>query len=193
METLIIATHNAGKAAEIRRLLEKQYVVQSLKDLDFHEEIEENGDSFQENALIKARRIFDEFGKPCFADDSGLEVDALDGAPGIRSARFAGEPADDSANNRLLLEKLAGNPNRGAQFKTVIAYIDGLGNEHFFSGVVRGSLLSELSGDQGFGYDPLFVPEGKEITFAQMTKDEKNQISHRGMAIKELISYLAQP
>ena len=191
MESLIIATHNAGKAAEISKLLEGKYVVKSLKDLDFHEEIVEDGDSFQENALIKAQTIYDKFGVPCFADDSGLEVDALDGAPGIYSARFAGEPSNDTVNNQLLLEKLKGISDRDAQFRTVIAYIDGRGEKHFFTGLVRGSLLPELSGDQGFGYDPLFVPEGEDRTFAQMSKDEKNRISHRGIAIKQLISYLA--
>lgn len=191
METLIIATHNVGKAAEINRLLEGKYEVKSLKDLGYHEEIVEDGDSFQANALIKARTIFEKFGKPCFADDSGLEVDALGGAPGIYSARFAGEPSDDSANNLLLLEKLEGNANRGAQFRTVIAYIDGSGQEHFFTGIVRGTLLARLTGDQGFGYDPLFLPEGESRTFAQMSKDEKNRISHRGIAINHLISYLA--
>lgn len=191
METLIIATHNAGKAAEISKQLEGQYVVQSLKDLGFHEEIVEDGNSFQENALIKARTIFKKFGKSCFADDSGLEVDALDGAPGIYSARFAGEPANDAANIQHLLEKLKNSSNRGAQFRTVIAYIDSKGEEHFFSGLVRGNLHTELTGDQGFGYDPLFVPEGESRTFAQMSKEEKNRISHRGIAIKQLISYLA--
>ncbi len=191
METLIIATHNEGKTSEIRRLLQDQYDVRSLKDLDFQDEIEEYGNSFQENALIKARVIFEKFGKPCFADDSGLEVDALNGAPGVRSARFAGEVSNDAANNQLLLEKLNDNNDRGAQFKTVIAYIDGNGHEHFFTGLVRGNLLAELTGDQGFGYDPLFIPNGESRTFAQMSKDEKNQISHRGIAIKHLISYLA--
>lgn len=191
METLIIATHNAGKAAEINRLLEGKFEVKSLKDLAYHDEIIEDGESFQANALIKARTIFKKFGVPCFADDSGLEVDALDGAPGIYSARFAGEPSNDVANNQLLLQKLVNNPNRGAQFRTVIAYIDGNGEEHFFTGVVRGKLLTALSGDQGFGYDPLFTPDGENRTFAQMSKDEKNRISHRGIAIKHLISYLA--
>ncbi|MDW3197226.1 MAG: RdgB/HAM1 family non-canonical purine NTP pyrophosphatase [Cytophagales bacterium] len=191
METLIIATHNAGKAAEINRLLEGKYEVKSLKDLGYHEEIVEDGDSFKANALIKARTIFEKFGKPCFADDSGLEVDALDGAPGVYSARFAGEPSDDTANNQLLLEKLEGNSDRHAQFRTVIAYIDGGGKEQFFTGIARGSLLTSLTGDQGFGYDPLFLPEGETRTFAQMSKDEKNRISHRGIAINHLISYLA--
>ncbi len=193
METLIIATHNAGKAAELNRLLEGKFEVRSLKDLDYNDEIIEDGDSFRANALIKAKTIFEKFGVPCFADDSGLEVDALDGAPGIYSARYAGEPSDDEANNRLLLEKLQGNPERGAQFRTVIAYIDNNGDQHFFTGTVRGKILTSLTGDQGFGYDPLFVPDGENRTFAQMSKDEKNRISHRGIAIKHLISYLANP
>lgn len=188
---MIIATHNAGKAAEVNRLLHGKYVVKSLKDLDYHHEIVENGDSFQANALIKAKTIFEKFGKPCFADDSGLEVDSLGGNPGIYSARFAGEHANDEANNQLLLEKLKGKSDRGAQFRTVIAYVDENGSEHFFSGIVRGKLLPELTGGQGFGYDPLFLPDGEDRTFAQMSKDEKNRISHRGIAIRHLISYLA--
>lgn len=193
MKTLIIATHNTGKAAEINGLLEGKFEVKSLKNLAYHDEIVEDGDSFQANALIKARTIYEKFGVPCFADDSGLEVDVLEGAPGIYSARFAGEPSDDTANNRLLLEKLQGKTNRGAQFRTVIAYIDEHGEEHFFSGIVRGKLRTALSGDRGFGYDPLFIPEGENRTFAQMSKEEKNQISHRGIAIKRLIAYLANP
>lgn len=191
MKTLIFASHNENKTTEIRRLLAGKFDVRSLEDLDYHEAIAETGETFQENALIKARTIYDQFSLPCIADDSGLEVEALNGAPGVRSARFAGEPSDDKANNQLLLEKLLQESNRNAQFKTVLAFIDEEGKEHTFTGIVRGRLLTELTGDQGFGYDPLFVPDGFDRTFAQMSKDEKNQISHRGIAIQEWIAYIS--
>lgn len=189
--TLIFASHNENKTAEIRRMLAESFEVKSLKDLNYDKPIEETGATFEENSWIKAHTIYRQFGLPCIADDSGLEVDALRGAPGVRSARFAGEPSDDAANNALLLEKLTSVEDRSARFRTVVAFIDEEGKEHTFSGVVEGTILTALSGSQGFGYDPLFVPDGYDRSFAEMSKEEKNQISHRGMAIKALIAYIS--
>jgi XTP/dITP diphosphohydrolase len=186
---IIFASHNANKVAEIRALL-PQYSVQSLIDLEFHEEIPETGSTLEENAEIKARRIFDEFNKPVFADDTGLLVDALNGAPGVYSARYAGEGVDSEANMAKLLEALSTADNRQAHFKTSICFIGPAGQTYFFEGRVDGQILEQKKGDHGFGYDPLFQAEGEDLSFAEMTSLAKNKISHRGRALEAFIHFL---
>ncbi len=189
MNELIFATHNQNKTDEIRAIL-PQYNLQSLADISFTDEIEETGKTLKENALIKAQTIFDKLGKACFADDTGLEVDALNGAPGVYSARYAGNEADSEKNMTKLLAELANKDDRSAAFKTVIAYIDAAGASHLFEGTVEGEIVFEKMGDSGFGYDPIFKPAGYEQTFAQMTPIQKNEISHRSRAVALFISFL---
>lgn len=189
MKELIFASHNANKVAEIARKLEGEYKLLSLTDIGCHEEIVEDGARLEENARIKARYVFEHYGKDCFADDTGLEVKALDGAPGVHTARYAGEEKDNGKNMAKLLSELEGEKERSAQFRTVIcAIVDG--EEYLFEGVAKGSIGTVLSGDKGFGYDPIFYPEGYEITFAEMDMETKNSMSHRGKAVEKLIHFL---
>ena len=190
MKKLVFASNNAHKLSEIRALLGDRIEVVSLSDLQCHDEIPETADTLEGNALIKARYVWERFGLYCFADDTGLEVEALGGAPGVYSARFAGEHATFEDNVSLLLERLSGvaEPRR-ARFRTVIALIDEYGT-HFFEGSVDGEITLERSGNHGFGYDPVFRPEGREETFAQLTEQEKNSMSHRGRAVQKLVNYL---
>lgn len=190
MKKLVFASNNAHKLAEIRSILAGRVEVVSLSDIDCHDDIPETADTLEGNALIKARHIWEHYGLYCFADDTGLEVDALDGAPGVYSARFAGEKATFEDNISLLLERLKGVPApRRAAFRTVIALIDEYGT-HLFEGSVAGEITEERLGGQGFGYDPVFLPAGQTKTFAQLTESEKNSMSHRGRAIQKLASYL---
>ena len=190
MKKLVFASNNAHKLAEIRSILAGRVEVVSLSDIDCHDDIPETADTVEGNALIKARHIWEHYGLYCFADDTGLEVDALDGAPGVYSARFAGEKATFEDNISLLLERLKGVPApRRAAFRTVIALIDEYGT-HLFEGSVAGEITEERLGGQGFGYDPVFLPAGQTKTFAQLTESEKNSMSHRGRAIQKLVSYL---
>jgi XTP/dITP diphosphohydrolase len=186
---IIFASHNVNKVAEIRALL-PQYSVQSLSDLKFDEEIPETGSTLEENAEIKARRIFDEFKKPVFADDTGLLVNALNGAPGVYSARYAGAEASSEANMTKLLNALVGNGNRQAHFKTSICFIGPAGEANFFTGRVDGHILEQRKGKHGFGYDPLFQADGENLSFAEMTSLAKNKISHRGRALEAFIRFL---
>ena len=163
----------------------------SLNDIGCHDDIPETADTLQGNALIKARYIHEKFGVDCFADDTGLEVEALDGAPGVYSARYAGKECDSEANMQKLLQNLTGKSNRNAQFRTVIALII-KGEEKLFNGIVKGTITEEKRGDSGFGYDPVFVPEGFSESFAQMSGDMKNSISHRYRATLELSNYLKE-
>lgn len=190
MKKLVFASNNAHKLSEIRAILGDRIEIISLSDLQCHDEIPETADTLEGNALIKARYVWEHYGLYCFADDTGLEVEALGGAPGVYSARFAGEHASFEDNVRLLLERLSGvvAPRR-ARFRTVIALIDEYGT-HFFEGSVEGEITLERSGDHGFGYDPIFRPEGREETFAQLTEQEKNSMSHRGRAVQKLVRYL---
>ena len=190
MKKLVFASNNAHKLSEIRAILGDRIEIVSLSDLQCHEEIPETADTLEGNALIKARYVWEHYGLYCFADDTGLEVEALGGAPGVYSARFAGEHASFEDNVSLLLERLSGvaTPRR-ARFRTVIALIDEYGT-HFFEGSVDGEITLERSGDHGFGYDPIFRPEGREETFAQLTEQEKNSMSHRGRAVQKLVRYL---
>ncbi len=190
MKKLVFASNNAHKLAEIRSILAGRVEVVSLSDIDCHDDIPETADTLEGNALIKARHIWEHYGLYCFADDTGLEVEALDGAPGVYSARFAGEKATFEDNISLLLERLKGVPApRRADFRTVIALIDEYGT-HLFEGSIAGEITEERLGGQGFGYDPVFLPEGQTKTFAQLTESEKNSMSHRGRAIQKLASYL---
>ena len=190
MKKLVFASNNAHKLSEIRAILGDRIEIISLSDLQCHDEIPETADTLEGNALIKARYVWEHYGLYCFADDTGLEVEALGGAPGVYSARFAGEHASFEDNVSLLLERLSGvAAPRRARFRTVIALIDEYGT-HFFEGSVNGEITLERSGDHGFGYDPIFRPEGREETFAQLTEQEKNSMSHRGRAVQKLVRYL---
>jgi XTP/dITP diphosphohydrolase len=189
LSKLIFATNNLKKLEEVKHHLSGKYSVLSLSDLGFTEEIEETGTTFRQNAALKATIISEKYGLDCFADDSGLEVDALNGAPGVYSARFAGEPKNDKANNDLLLAKLAGVKNRKANFITVIALKTG-SEIFYFEGRVEGTISETFMGDNGFGYDPLFLPNGFNKSFAQMSLSEKNKISHRAIAVNKLVDFL---
>jgi XTP/dITP diphosphohydrolase len=186
---IIFASSNRHKLDEIRPLLPPGLDLLSLDDIGFKDEIEETGRTFEENAAIKANAIFEATGSMCFADDSGLEVDALDGKPGVKSARYAGEPADHQKNVQLLLSNLQGKKNRKAGFKTIICLrLDA--KTFFFEGEVKGHIVEEPRGLNGFGYDPVFVPDGHERTFAEMSMEEKNNISHRKIAVSKMMGFL---
>ena len=188
---LVFATNNKHKLQEVRDIVGDRVEVLSLADIDCHDDIPETADTLQGNALIKARHIYEKYGFDCFADDTGLEVEALDGAPGVYSARYAGEECDSEANMRKLLENLTGKTNRNAQFRTVIALIIN-GEEMLFNGIVKGAIATEKKGDSGFGYDPIFVPEGHSASFAQMSSEMKNSMSHRFRATQQLSDYLKE-
>jgi XTP/dITP diphosphohydrolase len=188
-DKLLFATHNKHKAEEIRTLLAGHYDVLTLGETGFHEDIPETGNTLEENAILKARYAFEKTGFDCFADDTGLEVRILTGEPGVYSARYAGTHGNSEANIAKLLTKLEGVSDRGACFRTVIALI--IGNRlHTFEGIVDGIILHEKRGTNGFGYDPVFVPEGQNLSFAEMSLDEKNRYSHRARAIARLIDFL---
>lgn len=188
---LVFATNNRHKLDEVRAIVGDKVEVLSLNDIGCHDDIPETADTLQGNALIKARYIYEKFGVDCFADDTGLEVETLDGAPGVFSARYAGEECNSEANMQKLLQNLTGKSNRNAQFRTVIALII-KGEEKLFNGIVKGTITEEKRGDSGFGYDPVFVPEGFSESFAQMSGDMKNSISHRYRATLELSNYLKE-
>lgn len=188
MKKLIFATHNQNKVQEVNAVFDN-YSIQSLADLNYHQEIEETENTFVGNALLKARHVFEVFKTPVFSDDSGLEVAALDGAPGIYSARYAGEEKNHAKNNAKLLAALANESNRTAQFKTVIAYKDAT-TEVTFEGIVKGCIAKQISGSGGFGYDPLFIPEGYNKTFGELPSAVKLRLSHRSRAIAMLHDYL---
>lgn len=188
MKKIVFATNNSHKLEELRKLTEGKIEILSLNDIDCHDDIPETADTLEGNALIKARWVKERYGYDCFADDTGLEVEALDGAPGVYSARYAGDAHDSQANMRLLISNMKGKDNRKARFRTVIALIEGE-DEKLFEGIVEGVITDEPKGDSGFGYDPIFRPEDYELTFAEMSADEKNSISHRGRAVKRLIDY----
>lgn len=186
---LIFATNNNHKLFEIRNALEGKIEILGLSEAGINEDIPETGSSFEENALQKAEFIFYKYQLNCFADDTGLEVEALNGRPGIYSARYAGDEHNFGNNiNKVLLE-MKDVTNRGAQFRTVIALVIN-GKINYFEGIIKGSLLTEKHGRQGFGYDPIFVPEGYSKTFAEMPIEEKNRISHRAIAVRKLAAFL---
>lgn len=186
---IVIATNNKHKVEEIRSLVGDRIKIISLSELGCKEDIPETGEALEENARQKARYIWEKYGKDCFADDTGLMVDALDGKPGVYSARFAGEKCSFDDNIDLMLEMMEGKTNRKAYFSTVICLIE-QGEEKLFEGSCPGSILTERYGRGGFGYDPIFIPDGYGESFAEMSLEEKNKISHRGKATDKLIKYL---
>ena len=191
LSELLLCTGNPGKVAELRALLPGEMELLSLTDAGLPLDLPETGDSFTANAMEKARFAFERTGLVCIADDSGLEVDVLNGAPGVWSARYAGEAKDDQANIAKLLSELHGVKERGARFRTVIALIDAEG-EYLFEGEVRGSIAQQPRGTNGFGYDPVFLPEMSDLTFAELDAKMKNIISHRGQAVRKLARFLAE-
>lgn len=200
MKTLCFATNNIHKTEEIRALLGPFFVLKNLKDIGCTEELPETQPTLEGNALQKARYVFDHYHVPCFADDTGLEVDSLNGEPGVFSARFArlngvvgqaGEHRSDHDNIELLLSRLATKSNRKARFKTVISWIDE-GEVRSFEGIVNGTIVDNRRGTKGFGYDPVFKPDGSDKTFAEMDLVEKNLISHRALAVKKLVNFLRE-
>lgn len=188
---LVFATNNKHKLEEVRAIVGDRVEILSLNDIDCHDDIPETADTLQGNALIKARYIHEKYNVDCFADDTGLEVEALGGEPGVYSARYAGEACDSQANMHKLLENLTGENNRKAQFRTVIALII-KGEEKLFNGIVKGKISREKMGNSGFGYDPIFIPEGFSQSFAQMSSEMKNSISHRYRATEQLSNYLKE-
>jgi len=185
---ICFATHNDNKLKEVKLLLPNFEII-GLNELGHKEEVPETGATLNENSLQKADYIWDKFAVNCFADDTGIEVDALDGAPGVITARYAGEERDNEANINLLLKNLEPHDNRNARFRTVITLIIE-GNHTTFEGTVNGEITESLSGKKGFGYDPVFKPDGYDITFAEMSMEQKNKISHRGLAIQKLTHFL---
>ena len=189
MNKIVFATNNEHKLREIRAIIHDGTEVLSLADIGCHADIPETADTLEGNALIKAHFVYDNYGYDCFADDTGLEVEALDGAPGVHTARYAGDNQDSQANMHKLLQEMKGKDNRNARFRTAIALIQG-GEEHLFSGEVHGTITTEPLGNKGFGYDPVFIPEDTSLTFAQLGEDVKNHISHRARAVAKLTEFL---
>lgn len=186
---IVFATHNKNKFNEVKQLIPEGIELISLTDLNYFEDIAETESTLEGNALLKANHIFNKFNIPCFADDTGLEVFSLNNEPGVYSARYAGPKNDSEANMEKLLNALEGVSNRKAHFKTVMAYVTPT-KSHSFVGICEGEITTHKKGDKGFGYDPIFIPKGYSQSFAEMTGEEKNSISHRGKALSQLISYL---
>lgn len=186
---ICFATNNDKKIEEVAAALKGLIEIVSLQEIGCMVELPETGDTLDDNAFEKARYVFEHYGVYCFADDTGLEVEALGGAPGVYSGRFAGEPRSDARNLSLLLEKMQGQTNRSARFRTVIALILD-GKEHQFDGIAEGEITNSPSGEGGFGYDPIFQPFGFDRTFASLSLAEKNEISHRGKAVRALLNFL---
>jgi len=188
MKKLVFATNNQHKTEEIRLALDGQYEVLNLEDIGCFVDIPETADTFEGNATLKSSYVVEHYNLDCFADDSGLEIEALNNEPGVYSARYSGS-RDSLENINLVLDKLKGNSNRKARFKTVISLMQD-GKNHLFEGIIEGTIREELSGTKGFGYDPIFQPNGYDITFAEMSMEEKNKISHRAIALSKMIAFL---
>lgn len=188
---ICFATNNKKKIEEVKAALGSEFQIVSLEEIGCFEELPETGDTLEFNAFQKARHVKDHYGVDCFADDTGLEVETLDGAPGVYSGRYAGEPRSDERNIDKLLDSMAGKANRKARFRTVIALLLD-GKEYQFDGIAKGEILDQRVGEKGFGYDPVFRPEGYELTFAEISLEDKNKISHRGKAVKALVEFLRQ-
>jgi XTP/dITP diphosphohydrolase len=189
MREMVFATNNQHKLDEIGKITAGRLRILGLADIGCREEIEETGSTLEANALIKARFVKEKYGYDCFADDTGLEVDALDGAPGVYSARYAGSGCNSADNMDKLLKALQETENRAAQFRTVIALVIN-GEEHLFDGVIKGTIIDEKRGYGGFGYDPIFIPDGYDQTFAELGNETKNSISHRALAMQKLVNFL---
>ena len=187
---LVFASNNKNKIAEIQQKVGSQFQIVSLEDIGCFVDIPETAETIEGNAILKANYVTENFGLPCFADDTGLEIVSLNNEPGVYSARYAGEQKNAEDNMDLVLQKLASKTNRKAQFKTIIA-LNIYGEQHLFEGIVKGEITLEKLGNQGFGYDPVFQPEGFSTTFAQMTMEQKSVISHRGIAVQKLINFLS--
>ena len=187
----VFATNNAHKLEEVTAILGDKIELLSMKDIHCHADIPETADTLEGNALLKARYIFENYNMDCFADDTGLEVEALNGAPGVYSARYAGDAHNSEANMRKLLQDMEGIENRKAQFRTVFALIIN-GKEHLFEGIVKGEITKHRCGSSGFGYDPVFIPEGYTQTYAEMGNTLKNKISHRTLATNKLCNFLSK-
>lgn len=190
MRKIVFATNNNHKLAEVREILKGHIEIVSLKEIGFEGDIEETEETLEGNALLKARYIYNKYNLDCFADDTGLEIDALNGKPGVYSARYAGEPSDSKKNTEKVLTEMNGEKNRKARFRTVICLVES-GESMFFEGKIEGRISEEPSGLKGFGYDPVFIPEGYNQTFADLTMELKNNISHRYLAVCELSKYLS--
>lgn len=188
---LVFATNNRHKLEEITRMLKDKYEIISLEEIGCREEIPEDYETLQENALEKARYVKEHYGYDCFADDTGLEIEALGNRPGVYSARYAGPAKNSEDNMHKVLGEMKGEENRKARFRTVIALLLD-GEEHFFEGIVEGKILEQQQGEIGFGYDPIFCPEGYRQSFAEMPMEQKNQISHRGQAVRKLAEFLSR-
>lgn len=186
---LVFATNNLNKLAEVQKMLPNSITLLSLKDINCFDDIEETATTLEGNAKIKANYITNKFGYNCFADDTGLEIESLKGAPGVYSARYAGEPVNSENNMQKVLSELKENQNRNAQFRTSIC-LNLNGEQFLFDGVCKGEILTKKQGEKGFGYDPIFQPTGFNKSFAEMTSEEKNKISHRGIAIQQLVAFL---
>mgnify|MGYP006141547493 FL=1 len=186
---LVFASNNKNKIQEIQALVPNTIQIVSLEEIGCTEDIPETADTIEGNAILKANYVTEKYGYDCFADDTGLEVETLNGAPGVYSARYAGEQKDANDNMDKLLSELSDKPNRKANFKTVIA-LNLNGKQNLFTGIINGKIIEEKIGTNGFGYDPIFVADGYEKTFAELTMEEKSTISHRGIAVKELILFL---
>lgn len=189
MKKFVFATNNNHKLEEVSAILGNKVELLSMKDIGCHDDIPETADTLEGNALLKARYIYDKYHTDCFADDTGLEVEALNGAPGVFSARYAGDAHNSEANMNKLLRELEGADNRKARFRTVFALIVN-GKEHIFEGIVKGEITKGKHGTSGFGYDPIFLPEGYTQTFAEMGNELKNKISHRAVATKKLCNFI---
>lgn len=188
---IVFATNNKHKLSEVRKISQGKLQILSLADINCHQDIPETGETLKENALIKAQFVKDKFGYDCFADDTGLEVEALGNAPGIYSSRYAGENGDPEENMRKLIRELKNETNKNARFRTVIALILN-GKEYFFEGIITGEIIQSKRGTNGFGYDPIFKPTGFDKTFGELSDDIKNSLSHRAIATKKLVDFLLQ-
>lgn len=186
---LVFASNNKNKIKEIQLLVPNSIQIVSLEDIGCFDEIPETADTIEGNAILKANYVTEKYGYNCFADDSGLEIDVLNGEPGVYSARYAGEPKDDNKNIEKVLANLKDKTNRKANFKTVIC-LNIEGQQHLFTGIINGKIIDEKIGNNGFGYDPIFVADGYQKTFAELSMEEKSTISHRGKAVRQLIEYL---
>ncbi len=189
MKNLVFVTHNVHKSEEVQAIIGNHFEIKNLSELNIFEDIPETGSTFKENALQKAEYVYRKLGCNCFADDSGLMVDALNGEPGVYSARYAGEPTNMQHNIEKLLNNLKGQKNRNAQFKTVIAVILN-GEKYFFEGEIQGKIIDTPQGNGGFGYDPIFIPDGYDKTFAELPAEVKNKISHRAIAMQKFTDFL---